>query len=167
LEQILVDATKTLFENAFGKKIGQNFGPSEWILVDQKMITTFGMTSLDPDPLHIDPDWAAAHSPYGGTIAFGFLTVALLTKLLHSASSTSVHNDPSANGVFLNYGFDRMRLITPVPVNAHIRGHFVLKSIEPDAKGRTIACFDCKIEIKGHERPALVADWLTIWLPPQ
>ncbi len=161
------DATKTISGNAFDDLIGRNFGPSEWILVDQNMITSFGVTSLDPDPLHIDPDWAAEHSPYGGTIAFGFLTVALLTKLLHSASSTGVHSDPSANGVFLNYGFDRMRLISPVPVNAKIRGHFVLKSIDPDAKGRTIACFDCKVEIEDQERPALVADWLTIWLPPQ
>jgi acyl dehydratase len=163
----LADATKTISGNAFDDLIGRNFGPSEWILIGQDMISSFGVTSLDPDPLHIDPDWAAKHSPYGGTIAFGFLTVALLTKLLHSASSTSVHNDPSKNGVFLNYGFDRMRLISPVPVNAKIRGHFVLKSIEPDAKGRTIACFDCKVEIEGYERPALVADWLTIWLPPQ
>jgi acyl dehydratase len=163
----LFGATENPSASAFGDLIGRSFGPSEWILVDQDMISSFGATSLDPDPLHIDPNWAEEHSPFGGTIAFGFLTVALLTKLLHSASSTTVHNNPSVNGVFLNYGFDRMRLISPVPVNSLIRGHFVLQSIAPDAKGRQIARFDSRIEIEGHDRPALVAEWLNIWLPPQ
>lgn len=148
------------------KLLGQQLGPSDWLCVDQSMISDFGRTTLDPDPLHIDPEWAKVNGPYGGTIAFGFLTVALLTKLLHSATETTVHVDPMKTGLFLNYGFDRMRLISPVKVDSHVRGQFALVNLDVDKKGRFIATFDCTIEIKGEARPALSAQWLTIWIPP-
>lgn len=144
---------------------GQDLGASEWILVDQDMISTFGAVTLDPDPMHVDPDWAKANGPYGGTIAFGFLTVSLLTKLLHGVMGTQSDRDHGVGGHFLNYGMDYMRLISPVKVGARVRGAFKVKEVRTDEKNRTIVKFGCEIQIEGQERPALVADWLSIWVP--
>jgi acyl dehydratase len=146
--------------------VGAEIGPSAWIAITQTMIDGFGASTLDPDPMHIDPEWAAKHSPYGTTIAFGFLTMGLLTHLLHNATSTSVHTNPETLGVFLNYGFDRVRLIAPVPVGSRVRGKFVFAGASPDGKGRILARFACTVEIEGSEKPALVGEWLSLWLPP-
>ena len=149
-----------------GVQVGHAFAPSDWFLISQQMICDFGLVSHDPDPMHINPEWAAVESPFGKTIAFGFLTVSLLTALLHSALKTGVHVAPSITGVYLNYGFERLRLVEPVPVNARIRGRFILRNVATDRKNRCIVTFDCTIDIEGVERPALVANWLTIWVPP-
>lgn len=139
-------------------------GTSRWLIVDQPMIDGFGRITLDPDPMHIDPQWAADHSPFGETIAFGFLTVSLLTHLLHDAMGRS-SGSAGTGGYYLNYGFDRLRLITPVRVGSKIRGDFVKAAEEQDAQGRIRARFTSTIEIEGGTRPALVADWLSLWVP--
>lgn len=162
----MIGAENTQVQSRFGVEIGHVFPPSDWFTISQTMISDFGAVSLDPDPMHIDPEWAAIQSPFGKTIAFGFLTVSLLTALLHSALKTGVHTDPSTMGVYLNYGFERLRLVEPVPVDARIRGRFALNGVESDAKGRCRVTFGCKIEIEGVERPALIANWLTVWVPP-
>lgn len=138
---------------------------SDWVTVTQEMIDDFGRCTLDPDPMHVDPEWAA-NGPFGGTIAFGFLTISLLTHMMHSAIKTSPGREPASAGYFLNYGFDRLRLVTPVPVGSRVRGVFKLASREPDEKGRLVAAFDALIEIEGEARPALAARWLSIWVPP-
>ena len=147
--------------------INAEVGVSEWIVVDQAMIDAFAAATRDPDPMHINPQWAAANGPYGGTIAFGFLTISLLTHLLHSATGTAPSDDAASQGHYLNYGFDRLRLVAPVPTGSRIRGRFVKQRQEQDEKGRWLTTFGCTIEIEGVERPALVADWLSIWVPPQ
>ncbi len=141
---------------------GQEVGCSDWILVDQAMIDGFGAVTLDPDPMHIDPDWAAA-GPFGGTIAFGFLTISLLTPMMHSAMGTAPRKESA--GHYLNYGFDRLRLVAPVPVGSRIRGRFVKLRQGEDEKGRLLSTFEATVEIEGAERPALVAEWLSIWVP--
>ncbi|UTP38310.1 MaoC family dehydratase [Phenylobacterium sp. LH3H17] len=146
---------------------GDDIGTSDWLVVTQEMIDAFGAVTRDPDPMHIDPHWAAANGPYGGAIAFGFLTVSLLTHLLFDAMHTSSHRDPSTMGHYLNYGFDRLRLVSPVPAGARIRGRFTTLSRRQDDKERWITTFGCTIEIEGGDRPALVADWLSIWMPPE
>ena len=143
---------------------GGEVSVSDWILVDQKMIDGFGAVTLDPDPMHIVPAWAAT-GPFGGTIAFGFLTVSLLTRALHSAMGTEPGKDAATLGHYLNYGFDRLRLVTPVPVGARVRGHFWKLRQREDEKRRLLTTFGCRIEIEGVERPALVAEWLSIWVP--
>jgi acyl dehydratase len=163
----MTEASNTQMLSRMGVEIGHAFEPSDWFSISQGMISDFGVVSLDPDPMHIDPEWAAVQSPYGKTIAFGFLTVSLLTALLHSALKTGVHTDPLTMGVYLNYGFDRLRLVEPVPVDGRIRGNFVLSGVETDAKGRCMVTFGCTVEIEGSERPALVANWLTVWVPPK
>jgi acyl dehydratase len=144
---------------------GEEIGTSPWVVVDQDMISSFGAVTRDPDPMHVDPDWAREHSPYGQTIAFGFLTVSLLTHMLHGAMGTSPAED--AEGAYLNYGIDYLRLISPVPVGSRIRGKFDVLETRTDERNRRIFKFGCEVEIEGGERPALVAHWLSIWVPPE
>jgi len=145
---------------------GAIVGTSHWVTVDQGMIDGFGAVTLDPDPMHIDPEWAKQNGVFGGSIAFGFLTISLLTHLLHGALGSSPDRNPHKNGYYLNYGFDRLRLVSPVRAGARIRGIFRLASRVIDERQRLITTFDSTIEIEGEERPALIASWLTVWVPP-
>jgi acyl dehydratase len=151
-----------------GFNIGQKINSSAWVQVTQDLLDGFGKYTIDPDPFHIDPVWAKEHSPFGGTIAFGFFTVSMLTHLLHIAQGTGARDvaaDPVTHGHYLNYGFNRLRLVSPVYAGKNIRGLFSIKDLKVDEKGRSIVTFDTTIEIEGEERPALVADWLAIWIP--
>jgi acyl dehydratase len=153
-----------------GVQIGSEISGPDWVEVTQELIDGFAKYTIDPDPFHIDPDWAKAHSPYGGTIAFGFFTMSLLTHLMHLAQGSGARDvaaDPVTHGHYLNYGFNRLRLVSPVLVGARIRGKFKVKDLIVDEKGRNIVTFDTVVEIEGEERPALVADWLAVWVPGQ
>src|SRR5689334_1995300 len=99
---------------------GEDLGRSSWIDVTQQLVSSFGKSTLDADPMHIDPDWAREHTPYGGTIAFGFFTVSLLTHMLHDTLGTSPAREPADQGYFMNYGFDHLRLVSPVPVGSRV-----------------------------------------------
>lgn len=147
-------------------RTGQNIGPSRWLLVDQAMIDQFAATTFDPDPMHIDPDWARTNGPYGGTIAFGFLTLSLLTHMLHDALDSSPAADLRQPGHFLNYGFNRIRFITPVRSGERVRGYFRIEDSANDEQGRLMTCVHCTVEIEGQDRPALVAEWLSLQIPP-
>jgi acyl dehydratase len=114
--------------------------------------------------MHVDPEWARRDGPYQDTIAFGFLTMSLLTHLLHSALGTCSDRVPTS-GHYLNLGFDRLRLVSPVPVDSRIRGHFKVRNAARDEQGRVRVSFDAAIEVEGSDRPALVAEWLSIWVP--
>lgn len=135
---------------------------SDWIVIDQEMISRFGELTLDPDPMHMDPEWAKVNGPYGGTIAYGFLTISLLSHLVHLVRGNT---GGPRTGHYLNYGFDRLRLVSPVRVGSRIRGRFLPKDGKLDKKGRTLNRYDCSIEIEGQDRPALVAEWLSLWVP--
>jgi acyl dehydratase len=145
---------------------GAEVGASPWLTVSQAMIDAFGQATLDHDPMHVDPSWAAANSPYDGTIAFGFLTISLLTHLMHGSMGVQGALDPRRSGYYLNYGFDRVRLVAPVRTGRRVRGCFKLLERRTDEQGRLITTFDCRVEIEGEPRPALVAQWLTVWVPP-
>lgn len=147
--------------------LGEVVGISRWLTVDQAMIDAFGESTLDPDPMHVDPEWARVHGPFGGTIAFGFLTISLLTHLLHDAMGSTPSRDAHDRGYYLNYGFDRVRLVSPVRAGRRIRGVFRLANRVVDERGRLVSTFDSTIEIEGEERPALIAAWLTVWVPPE
>lgn len=138
---------------------------SDWVEVTQTMIDDFGRATLDSDPFHNDPEWAKDNTPYRGTIAFGFLTVSLLTHLAANAIEGAGGNFKPAGGYFLNYGFDRMRLVAPVPTGSRVRGRFVKGPEHTDEAGRVRRSMDAVIEIEGSERPALVATWLSVWVP--
>jgi acyl dehydratase len=143
-----------------GMTVGEVIGSSPWITVTQDDIDTFAKVTRDPDPMHIDPAWCAEHGPFPTTVAFGFLTLALITHMSHTAREWP-------QGVYaLNLGFDRVRFIAPVPVGSHIRGHFRLAeaSLRDDGSVRTVTAVE--VEIAGDDRLALAASWLGVFYPP-
>jgi acyl dehydratase len=137
--------------------VGQEIGVSSWIEIDQRRITEFGLITEDPDPMHIDPQWAARNSPYGTTIAFGFLTISLMTRMLNEVIAR-----PQDEVSTLNYGFDRLRLLSPVRVGARVRGRVTLKQLALRAPTQFRSVYGVVVEIEGEERPALVADWIAV-----
>lgn len=143
-------------------RIGQQLGVSSWFAIDQARIDGFGATTDDPDPMHVDPEWAREHSPFRGTVSFGFLTMSLLTTLYHEVMQYSRGGDQGGYG--LNYGFDSMRLVSPVPVGSRIRGRFGLLGIEDRPDHRYLLRIDTRIEIEDQEKPALVGEWLVMWV---
>lgn len=143
-------------------RIGEELGQSSWMLIDQERIDQFGSATSDPDPMHVDPDWAKENSPFGTTISFGFLTMSVLTALYHDVMSYDRQGNGEGHG--LNYGFERLRLVAPVPVGSRIRGRFALKSIEDRYNGHALLRIDCSVEIEGQDKPALVGEWLVMWV---
>ncbi len=152
----------------FGFQLNDQISSDSWVEVTQELVNGFGKYTIDPDPFHIDPVWAKDNSPYGGTIAFGFFTISMLTHLMHIAQGSGARDvsaNPKTHGHYLNYGFNRLRLVTPVPVGARIRGTFKIKDLTVDEKGRNIVTFEAKVLIENEEKPALVADWIALWVP--
>ena len=144
---------------------GTEIGVSDWLIVEQWMVDRFAELTRDPDPLHIDPEWAARNGPFGGPVAFGFLTLSLLTHLFRSAVKPDLGN--ARRGLFLNYGFDRVRLVAPVAVGTRIRGRFLMGGTRPAREGRLIVTFRSTVEREGEAKPALCCDWLSAWEPPR
>jgi acyl dehydratase len=144
--------------------IGQKVGTSHWVVVDQEMIDRFGAVTLDPDPMHIDPDWSRQYSPFGTTVAYGFLTTSLLTHLYHDVLQYDRHGHAGTGGYPLNYGFDRLRLLSPVRVGSRVRGHFTLLDVRERVPGEVVHKTGVEIEIEGETKPALVAEWLGLWV---
>jgi acyl dehydratase len=137
--------------------LGKEIGTSRWIDVTQQRITEFGNVTEDRDRMHIDPEYAAVHSPFGKTFAFGFLTVSLLTRMVNDVVAR-----PSDEASTLNYGFDRLRMLSPVLVDSRIRGHLVLKALSLRSPSQFRAVYTVTVEIDGGDKPALVADWLSV-----
>lgn len=142
-------------EEAVGRTLVSN-----WHLVDQTRINEFGRITDDPDPAHIDPEWARQHSPWGGPIAFGFLTVSMLTPLAYDI--LDIRFDGSSERKHANYGFNRLRLVDPVPSGSRIRGHFTVKEVVARKPGQSLMVFDVTVEVEGRKRPALTAEWLSM-----
>lgn len=144
------------------EQVGKELGVSDWVRVDQNMIDAFGEVTRDPDPMHVDPEWCAKHSPFVSTVAFGFMTMSLITHLFHNVMHYRSNAEDGSPNYGLNYGFDRLRLVAPVPVGSDIRGRFVLAEWHERAPGEIIQGIDVTIEIKGGGKPALVGRWLTM-----
>lgn len=128
---------------------------SEWVLVDQTMIDRFAEATLDRQFIHVDPAHAA-ETPFGGTVAHGFLTLSLLSHLAHTLPPGAV----PAYRMGVNYGLDRVRFITPVRSGSRVRGAFTLTHIEEKRPGQYQQTQDVVVEIEGVERPAMTAVWL-------
>ena len=136
-------------------RIGTEIGVSGWILVDQQAIDTFADVTGDHQFIHVDPE-AAAKTPFGGTVAHGFLTLSLLTRL-------NAHTDrPKIPGIRMgvNYGLDHVRFVAPVRAGARVRGAFTLEAIEEKRPGQFQQTLACSVEVEGDDKPALVATWL-------
>ena len=133
---------------------GTDIGVSDWITVDQDRITAFAEATEDRQFIHVDPA-AAVQTPFGGTIAHGFLTLSLLSAMTYDAV-------PPLEGVVMgvNYGFDKLRFLAPVPAGSKIRGRFKLLSAEDKGGGRWLLKHEVTVEIEGADKPALIAEWL-------
>ena len=152
--------TPTNYQQAVGKTFYSN-----WILIDQQRINDFGRVTNDPDPHHIDPEWAEKNSPWGNqTIAFGWLTASMLAPMFYDILRYPLDGDAEKDGYPVNYGFNRMRFVEPVVVGSRIRSRFFLKDVTETKPGRLQFTFDVQIEIEGVERPALVGEYLFLWI---
>jgi acyl dehydratase len=129
---------------------------SRWFTLDQARLDAFAEVTEDRQFIHTDPE-AARATPFGGTIAHGFLTVALLSAMAEDAL-------PPLTGVAMrvNYGLDRLRFLTPVKANARVRGRFALTEAALRGPREWLMRYETSVEIEGGERPALVAQWLTM-----
>ena len=135
-------------------QIGTDIGTSGWITVDQLRIQAFADATEDHQFIHIDPA-AAAHTPFGGTIAHGFLTLSLLSRM-----AADVMLSPDNLKMAVNYGLDRVRFIAPVGSGKRIRGQFTLDSLDEKAPGQLLMRHTVTVEIEGEAKPALTAQWL-------
>ena len=135
-------------------KIGTSLGASPWIEVDQKAIDTFADVTGDRQFIHVDPE-AAARTPFGGTIAHGFLTLSLLSRMAAGAILV-----PDTSRMVVNYGFEKVRFIAPVRSGKRVRGHFTLAAVEEKKPGQWQFLHAVTVEIEGEDRPALQADWI-------
>ncbi|QBX36486.1 MaoC family dehydratase [Brevundimonas sp. S30B] len=134
--------------------IGQEVGLSRWITVDQDRIDAFARITEDEQFIHVDPE-AAKATPFGGTIAHGFLTLSLASAMSYDAVKPL---DGVVMGV--NYGFDKLRFLAPVPAGSRIRGRFKLLAAEDKGGGRWLLKHELTVEIEGADKPALIAEWL-------
>ncbi|MEM9839055.1 MAG: MaoC family dehydratase [Pseudomonadota bacterium] len=137
-------------------QIGNTKLTSEWILVDQERINQFADVTEDHQFIHID-EQAAAKTPFGGTIAHGFLTLSLLSKM---AGDVAFVLEGIKAGV--NYGFNKVRFLTPVRAGKRVRGHFELAEVKQPKPGSYVLTYKVEVEIKGEEKPALIAEWVTM-----
>jgi acyl dehydratase len=136
-------------------RVGEEIGVSEWLTVAQDRIDAFADLCGDHQFIHVDPQ-RAAETPFGGTIAHGFLTLSLLTWF-----AAGVRPRIAGTRHSVNYGFDRVRFVAPVPAGGRLRGRFRLTSLDERVPGEVTQHYQVTVEIEGGERPALAADWIT------
>ena len=134
--------------------VGQQVGVSEWFEISQPRINAFAELTLDQQWIHTDPERAKAESPYQTTIAHGFLTLSLLSHLQRQIVQVQGKFTRS-----INYGFNRIRFPAAVPANARVRLHTTLSAVE-EIEGGAQCTWDLIVEIEGHPKPALAAQWL-------
>jgi acyl dehydratase len=137
--------------------IGTEIGRSEWRMVSQEMINLFADATDDHQWIHLDQERAAKETPFGTTIAHGFLTLSLLSTLAYEAL-------PALEGATMgiNYGFDKIRFMAPVRAGAKVRAVFTLADADIRPSGRVLNTYDVTLEIENSLKPALTATWLTM-----
>lgn len=140
--------------NEIRGRIGDEVGVSGWLTVDQARVDAFADATEDRQFIHVDPD-AAAQTAFGGTIAHGFLSLSLLSRM--AAEATLL---PEGLKMAVNYGFDRVRFMAPVKSGKRVRGRFVLDSVDEKAPGQILMRHKVTVEIEGEDKPALTAEWL-------
>ena len=134
--------------------VGEEIGVSSWLTVDQARIDAFAEATEDRQFIHTDPA-AAAQTPFGGTIAHGFLSLSLMSRM-----GSEVLLAPEGVKMALNYGLGRVRFLAPVKAGKRVRGRFTLDSVEEKAPGQILFRYTVTVEIEGEDKPALTAEWL-------
>jgi len=137
------------------KLIGTEVGVSNWITVDQKMIDDFAKTTHDEQWIHVDPERAAAETPFGGAIAHGFLTLSLGSRFAYDC-----FNMMPGQVMGINYGMNKLRFLKPVLAGSRLRGRFTLQKVTAKGPKNMLRENLLTIEIEGEETPALIAEWL-------
>jgi len=142
-----------------GKSVGTTLGSGEWLEVDQDRINGFADVTDDHQFIHVDPEACKDLSPWGVPIAHGFLTLSLLTKLVGSVPQDPAWLEGLSMGV--NYGFDRVRFLSPVKVGLRIRASVEVKDVDQKDPNTVQVTQSVTVEIEDETKPALVADWVT------
>jgi acyl dehydratase len=137
--------------------VGRELGVSNWVVIDQARIDAFAECTGDHQWIHVNVERAKHESPYGGTIAHGYLTLSLLASL-----SIEIGLIPADAKAGLNYGLDKVRFMTPVKAGARVRSRVVLESIERKGGGRVILKTGNELQIEGEDKPALIAQTLVM-----
>ena len=142
-------------------KTGEAVGVSQWRAVDQQRIDGFAELTEDPQWIHTDPARAAKESPFGTTIAHGFLSLSLL-----SAMAMDVLPTIQGQVMGINYGFDKVRFMNPVREGSKVRGTFTLLEVKQRSKSEWQLRHGVTVEIEGQDKPALIAEWLSLAIVP-
>lgn len=155
-----IEDAKTAMES----RIGEEVGVSNWITVDQDMIDDFARTTHDDQWIHVDPERAARETPFGGTIAHGFLTLSLASRFAYDCFSMA-----PGQVMGINYGFNKLRFLNPVKAGSRVRGRFVLAGVTQRNATDLLRETRMTIEIEGEDTPALIAEWLglAVFAPPE
>ena len=151
-------AVKIVPKDEMVNEVGTKFPPSEWIVVGQDRINSFADCTEDHQFIHVDEE-KAAQTPFGGTIAHGFLTLSLLPKMVEGKGIV-----PENIVMGLNYGFDKVRFPAPVRAGKRVRAHLSIVGVDRKDDNRILIKQAVSVEIEGEETPALVAEWLAMMI---
>ena len=149
-------AVKVVPKAEIANAVGTRYEPSEWIDMTQDRINTFADCTEDHQFIHLDQE-KAAQTPFGGTIAHGFLTLSMLVKMCEDSGVM-----PENILMGINYGFNKVRFLAPVRAGKRVRAHVELLDVEEKEGGRFLVTQGISVEIEGEETPALVAEWLSM-----
>ena len=151
---------KTVPADQLADYVGREVGVSDWFTVDQERVDAFADVTLDYQYIHVDPA-AAQLTPWGTTVAHGFLTLSLITHLTGGVGIL-----PEGTMTVINYGLDRVRFLEPVRVGSNIRARVVLEEITDKGPGRILLKSNVTVEIDNNDKPAMVAETLMMALLP-
>ncbi len=147
---------QTVSKDKLMAMVGEDLGTSDWFAIDQDRINDFADVTLDHQFIHVDED-QAKQTPLGGTIAHGFLTLSLLPYF-----TAQIGVMPENLAMMFNYGLDRLRFVTPVRSGSRVRAHSKLVDVTEKNPGQLLIKTEISVEIEGEEKPALVAETLTM-----
>ena len=149
-------AVKIVPKEEMTSVVGTKFEPGEWLEITQDQINVFADCTEDHQFIHVDEE-AAAKGPFGATIAHGFLTLSLLTKLVEG---NGIYPEGIVMG--LNYGFDKVRFLAPVRSGKRVRAHIEIAGVDQKDDNRFLVKQAITVEIEGEDKPALIAEWLSM-----
>jgi acyl dehydratase len=148
---------KSLPLASFAAMAGSFEAVSSWVEISQSMIDAFADLTHDRQFIHVDPVRAAAETPFGGAIAHGFLTLSLLSQMAYEVLPA-----PSEAVMSINYGFDKLRFLSPVRSGSRVRARFKLLEFTERRPAEWLSRYSVTVEIDGMEKPALAAEWLGV-----
>lgn len=148
---------ETVPKDELADYIDRDMPPSDWLKIEQERIDAFADATLDHQFIHVDSD-KAAQTPFGTTIAHGYLTLSLLPYLTGQCGVM-----PEGTAMAINYGANKIRFLTPVKVDSEVRAHVKLKAVEEKKPGQVLTTSEVTVEIRGEDKPAMVAETLALY----